>query len=76
MDTHLIAFILVILVFFFITLYTGYLEKKKQHNTTERIILVVCTSLHFYCVIMIAFVIYTVHISRPIWELILNKTLT
>jgi len=43
-----LTFIIISLVFFFITLYTDHLNRQVQHNSLERTILVVCTSVCFY----------------------------
>ena len=47
-----LTFIIISLVFFFITLYTDHLKRQVQHNSIEHIILVVCTGVCFYSAII------------------------
>lgn len=46
-----LTFIIISLVFFFITLYTDHLKRQVKHTSKDRIILVICTGLTFYCAI-------------------------
>ena len=46
-----LTFIVVSLVFFFITLYTDHLKRQVKHTSKGRIVLVVCTGIIFYCAI-------------------------
>ncbi len=55
MDNTLI-FIIISLVFFFVTLYADHLKRQVLHDSKERIILAVCASLSFYCALM-AFIV-------------------
>ncbi len=50
MDNTLI-FIIISLVFFFVTLYADHLKRQVEHASKARILLAVCASLSFYCAV-------------------------